>query len=67
MKIISARIKSGFLKFDNKSNENVMISPFQTNLSLNEYLIKVLDITVTNAHKILIYIVLIYALGFHKE
>lgn len=67
MKIISARIKSGFLKFENKSNKKVMISPFQANLSLNEYLIKVLDITVTNAHKILIYIVFIYALGFHKE
>ena len=67
IKINSAKIKSGFLKLDINSNKNVISSPFQTNLRLNEYFIKVLDITVTNAHKILIYIVLIYALGFHKE
>ena len=62
-----ARIKRGFLKFDNKSIKNVMISPFQTSLLLNEYLIKVLDNTATNAHRILIYIELIYAQGFHNE
>ena len=67
MKIIRARIKSGFLKFDIRSDKNIISSPFQTNLPLNVYFIKVLDITVTNAHRILIYMVLIYALGFHKE
>ena len=67
MKINNATIRSGFFKFNNKSNKNAIGSPFQTNLLLNEYFIKVFEITVTNAHRILIYMVLIYALGFHKE
>ena len=67
MKINNATIKRGFLKLDISSKKNAISSPFQTNLSPNVYFIKVFEITVTNAHRILIYMVLIYALGFHKE